>query len=404
MKSIAIPKRYKSIIDKISITAEENNFDAYIVGGFVRDLFIEREPTDLDVVVCSRENDTPENLVGINFSKILAYKYNLSKPAIFERFGTSKLIIDGEETEFVMPRKERYSTSSRNPIIQTATLKQDALRRDFTINTLLLRLKDMKVLDFTSKGIKDIKNRVIRAADPSKVKVIFSQDPLRILRAIRQSLQLGFSIELETYTEIKTSASRIKIVSPERIQDEINKILVEKFPSKALNIMKDTNLLAEIIPEVLILKNQRQFLRDFFYHNNTATPFIQAMKIIDKTKNNIELRMAVLLHSIIDNEKFGNPKNNKDFFYEHNYKNTEEIEAILKRLKYSQNFIKKTLSIVQNYTCFKMHPRKWVDSEVRKFVKMCGKEFDLIMDFLEADCCKESTNTNLIKFKKVEKS
>jgi tRNA nucleotidyltransferase/poly(A) polymerase len=399
MKNIIIPKRYKSIIDKISITAEENNFDAYIVGGFVRDLFIKREPTDLDVVVCTKENDVTMNLAGINFSKILAYKYNLSKPATFERFGTSKLIIDGEETEFVMPRKERYSMNSRNPIIQIATLKQDALRRDFTINTLLLRLKDMKVLDFTSQGIKDIKNRIIRAADPSKVEVIFSQDPLRILRAIRQSLQLGFSIEPKTYTAIKTSAPRIKIVSPERIQDEINKILIEKFPSKALNIMEDTNLLVEIIPEILKLKNQGQFLRNF-YHNNIATPLIHAMKIIDKTKNNIELRMAVLLHSIIDKEKFDRLNNNKDFFNEHNYKNTKEIEVILKRLKYTRKFIKNTLSIVQNYTYFKMHTRKWVDSEVRKFVKMCGKEFDLIMDFLEADCCKESKSTSLIKFKK----
>ncbi|MDR3281642.1 MAG: hypothetical protein LBS78_01255, partial [Endomicrobium sp.] len=400
MKNIIIPERYKSIINKISITAKENNFDTYAVGGFVRDLFIKRKPTDLDVVVCSKVNLATENLVGINFSKILADKYNLNKPVVFERFGTSKLIMDGEEVEFVMPRKEYYNMNSRNPITQIATLKQDALRRDFTINTLFLRLKDMKVLDFTLQGIKDIKNRIIRVTDSSKSEVIFSQDPLRILRAIRQSLQLGFKIEPTTYRAIKISAARIKIVSPERIQDEINKILIEKYPSKAFNMMEDINLLAEIMPEVLRLKNQEQFLINYA-KNNIDTSLTHTLKILDKTKNNIVLRMAVLLRGTIDTKKYNNFTNSKDFFCgDYNCKNVQNVEIILKRLKYSGEFIKKAVAIIRNYIYFKMYTKKWVDSEVRRFIKICGKEFDLTIDFLEADYCKDTNNASFIEFKK----
>ena len=167
MKKISIPKRYESIVDKISLTAKENNFDAYIVGGFVRDLFLDREPKDLDIMVCLKDNFVNGRLAGVNFSKILANKYKLHEPVIFERFGTSKLFIDNEEVEFVMPRKEYYDSNSRNPDTQLASLEQDALRRDFTINTLFLRLVDMKILDLTYSGLNDIKNKIIRVTDIS---------------------------------------------------------------------------------------------------------------------------------------------------------------------------------------------------------------------------------------------
>ena len=165
MKNIIIPQSYRSTIHKISVTAIENNFEAYIVGGFVRDLFINREPKDLDIMVCGGKTKNDKKLSGINFSKILANKYKLSKPILFEKFGTAKLSLDNKEIEFVMPRKEYYDVNSRNPHIKLAHLKQDALRRDFTINALFLRLRDMKILDFTHQGIKDIKNKTIRVTE-----------------------------------------------------------------------------------------------------------------------------------------------------------------------------------------------------------------------------------------------
>ena len=167
MKRISVPKRYESIVDKISFTAKENNFDAYVVGGFVRDLFLDREPKDLDIMICPKDSSVNDRLAGVNFSKILANKYKLREPVIFEKFGTSKLFIDNEEVEFVMPRKEYYDFNSRNPNTQLASLEQDALRRDFTVNALFLRLSDMKVLDLTSGGLNDIKNKIIRVTDIS---------------------------------------------------------------------------------------------------------------------------------------------------------------------------------------------------------------------------------------------
>ncbi|MDR3274942.1 MAG: CCA tRNA nucleotidyltransferase [Endomicrobium sp.] len=394
MKNIVIPQRYKSIIDKVSVTAKENDFDAYIVGGFVRDLFIERDPKDLDIMVCDKKDYSNGQLAGINFSKILTNKYNLCEPVVFERFGTSKLLIDGEEVEFVMPRKEYYDIGSRNPDTQLASLEQDALRRDFTINALFLRLSDMKILDFTSQGIKDIKSKIIRVTDSSNAEIIFKQDPLRILRAVRQNLQLGFTIEVETYNAMKVSAMRIKIVSPERIRDEINKILVEEKPSKAFKMMDEINLLAEILPELVRLKNLEQPAK---YHIGDV--FIHTMKVLDTTRNDIILRMIALMHDI---GKYVTYKkdNGKISFYGHNNKSAKEAEVILKRLKYSKEFIQKTVSVIQNHIYPKMYSDEWTDSAVRRFVKSCGNELDLTIDFSKADYGKDSSDIKLVKLKK----
>jgi tRNA nucleotidyltransferase/poly(A) polymerase len=330
MGSIIIPKRYKSIVDKISVTAEENSFDVYIVGGFVRDLFIRREPKDLDIVVCGRGDDASDRSAGINFSKILAKKYKLDEPVVFERFGTSKLFMDSKEVEFVIPRKECYNVDSRNPDTQIASLEQDALRRDFTINTLFLRLRDMRILDFTLQGVADIENKIIRVVDSSNIELIFKQDPLRILRAVRQSIQLGFSIEAEAYNAMKVSSSRIGIVSPERIRDEINRILVEKSPSKAFKMMDEINLSVKILPEVARLKSLEQPEK---YHKDNV--FTHTLKVLDRTKDDIILRMAALLH---DMGKYATCKKDSGriSFYGYDAESAKEAEVVLKRLKYSK--------------------------------------------------------------------
>ncbi len=394
MENIIIPQRYKSIIDKISITAEENSFDVYIVGGFVRDLFIKREPKDLDIMVCGRGNDAVGRTAGINFSKILAKKYKLDEPVVFERFGTAKLFMDSEEVEFVMPRKEYYNTDSRNPDTQVASLEQDALRRDFTINALFLRLSDMKILDFTSQSVVDIKNKIIRVIDPSDVELIFKQDPLRILRAVRQSIQLGFRIETETYNAMKISVHRIEIVSPERIRDEINKILMEKTPSKAFKMMDEINLAVKILPEVARLKNLEQpekcHIDDVFMHT---------LKVLDRTKADIILRMAALLH---DTGKYTTYKKDggRICFYGYDAESAKESETVLKRLKYSKEFIQKTVSVIKNHMYPKMYSDNWTDGTVRRFVKKCGGELDLIMEISRADYGKDNNDAKLVKLKK----
>jgi tRNA nucleotidyltransferase/poly(A) polymerase len=394
MESIIIPKRYKSIVDKISITAEENSFYVYIVGGFVRDLFIRREPKDLDILVCGGGNDASGRSAGINFSKILAKKYKLNEPVVFERFGTAKLFMDSEEVEFVIPRKEYYNVDSRNPDTQIASLEQDALRRDFTINALFLRLSDMKILDFTSQGVIDIKNKIIRVTDPSNVELIFKQDPLRILRAVRQSIQLDFRIEAETYKAMKVSSPRIEIVSPERIRDEINKILVEKIPSKAFEMMDEINLSVKVLPEVARLKNLGQSER---YHIDDV--FTHTLEVLDRTKDDIILRMAALLHNT---GKYATCKKdgNRICFYGHNAESAKEAEIILKRLKYSKEFIQKTISVIKNHMYSKMYSDDWTDGTVRRFVKRSGGELNLIMEISRADYGKDNNAAKLAKLKK----
>jgi putative nucleotidyltransferase with HDIG domain len=379
MKNIVLPERYISIINKIIFAAKENNFDAYIVGGLVRDLFLNREPKDLDIMVCYKDNFSDGRLGGINFAKILAKKYTLHSPVVFEKFGTSKLFIESEEVEFVMPRKEYYGPSSRNPDTTIGSLEQDALRRDFTINALFLRLRDMTILDFTSKGLQDIKNKTIRVTDPKNAEIIFKQDPLRILRAVCQSLQLNFSIEPITYNAMKASAKRIEIVSPERIRDELNKILIEPTPSKAFLIMDNIELLQEILPELARLKDLEQPAK---YHVDDV--FTHSLKVLDRTRNDLTLRMAALLHDI---GKFKTYKkdNDKISFLGHDAESTKEAEVILKRLKYPKDFICKVCSIIKNHMYPKMYNNDWSDSAIRRFVKRCGNEFDLILEISKDD-------------------
>lgn len=379
MKNIILPEKYTSIINKITLTAEKNNFEVYIVGGFVRDLFLHRQPTDLDIMVCYKDKIENGQFAGINFSKILAKEYNLHAPVIFERFGTSKLFIDNEEVEFVMPRKEYYKDNSRNPDTDIGSLEQDALRRDFTVNALFLSLSSKTILDFTSNGIKDIKNKILRVTDSNNSDVIFKEDPLRILRAVRQSLQLGFTIETGTYTAMKSAVKRINIVSPERIRNELNKIIIERTPSRAFFMMDDIGLLEIILPEFSKLKNLKQPIQ---YHIDDV--FTHSLKVLDRTKNNLILRMAALLHDIGKFETY-KKENDKISFIGHEAESAKAAEAILKRLKYPKNFTAEVCSIIKNHMYPKMYTDKWSDSAVRKFVKRCSNQLDLITEISKAD-------------------
>jgi len=373
---IKIPEKFKSIIEKVSAVAVENGYEAYAVGGFVRDLFLNREPKDLDVMVKSPANN---RLDGVNFSKLAAKKYGLSEPVIFERFGTAKLNIDNEEVEFVMPRKEYYDENSRNPDTTLGTLEQDALRRDFTVNALFLRLSDFKVLDLTGRGFEDLKNKIIRVTDPENADIIFAQDPLRILRAVRQSFQLGFKIEPKTYNAMKSASSRISIVAPERVRDEINKILVERNPSDAFKMLDDINLLKEILPEVDRLKGLKQPEK---YHEDDV--FVHTLKVLDRTPAELVLRISALLH---DTGKFSARKeeNGKITFYGHEIESAKDAEIILKRLKYSKEFAAQTVEVIKNHMNPKRYTPEWSDTAVRRFARVCGENLDLILEFSKAD-------------------
>ena len=354
MSLLKIPQEYKSIINKLIQIAQDNNFIIYAVGGFVRDIILNRQPNDLDIMV-EGEN------AGIEFSKIVAEKLKIHPPIIFEKFATSKLLIDGKEIEFIMPRKEYYDTNSRNPKTEIGTLEQDCLRRDFTINSLFLRLNDFKLLDLTNKGLKDIKNKIIRVTDELASDIIFSQDPLRILRAVRQSFQLNFSIEQQTYQSMKKNFNRISIISQERIRDEINKILLLNKPSKAFKMLDDIGLLKIIFAELKQTQKTKQTKK---YHSKDVYGHI--MDVVDKVPNNLLLRISALLHDI-GKIQTQTSTDGKISFINHEYKSSKLAKQILIRLKYPMDFIKQVCFLIENHMYPKMYLSSWKDSSVRKF-------------------------------------
>lgn len=315
-----IPKNYIGIVEKITKIATDNNYVIYAVGGFVRDLIINREPNDLDIMV---ETDNG----GIEFAQLLSNKLNLSEPVIFERFGTAKLTVENREIEFIMPRKEYYDENSRNPDTEIGSLRQDALRRDFTVNALFLRLNDMELVDLTGLGLEDIKNKIIRVTDESASDVIFEQDPLRILRAVRQSFQLDFAIESKTYSSMKKNIERIKIVSPERIRDEINKMLVLDNSSKAFDMLKSIGLFSVIFPEI------------------AYNVFEKTKKNLDEIPNELVLKLAILLYQV------------------------QDFEPVLIRLKYSKEIIKRVSLLIEGLQYVQLYKKQWTDYEIRKFEK-----------------------------------
>ncbi len=201
----------KIISEAIKGTSFENN--SYIAGGFVRDLVMGKKSNDLDIVV-ALENG------GEKLAEFLFEKGASSKPVIFERFGTALAIINGHKVEFVMTRKESYRARSRKPDVQIGTLKQDVFRRDFTINSLLMNISNNEILDITEKGFADIKNRIIRSS--SEPSIIFAEDPLRMLRAVRFSVELNFNIESETVKGIKFNVDKLEDISWERKRDELS--------------------------------------------------------------------------------------------------------------------------------------------------------------------------------------
>jgi tRNA nucleotidyltransferase/poly(A) polymerase len=342
-----IPKDYIGVIEKITKVAMDNNYIIYAVGGFVRDLIINRSPNDLDIMV---EKDNG----GIEFAQLLVKKLNLSEPVIFEKFGTAKLIIYNHKIEFIMPRKEYYDENSRNPDTEIGSLQQDALRRDFTINALFLRLNDMELVDLSGNGLKDIGNKIIRVTDESALDIIFKQDPLRILRAIRQSIQLGFEIEPKTYESMQKNIERIKIVSPERIRDEINKILLSDNSSKAFYMLKTLGVLGGILPE----------LKEGIF-NGVITFF-------DKIPKELELKLTVLLYQV------------------------EDAENILIRLKYSKDIIKKVSLLIEGFKYVKTFEKLWTDYEIRKF----EKKYKQIIADLRNLCSMTDNETDL--FEKID--
>lgn len=378
---IVIPDKFKTTIAKITELALETKQDAYIVGGFIRDIVMGRDPKDLDIMI-----DSPDG--GISFAKSMKSKFNIThEPVIFPRFGTALLIIDDNEVEFVMPRKEFYTDGSRKPDTELCSVETDVLRRDFSMNSLIFRLNDNKLFDYTKHGLQDIKDRIIRITDIGNEDIILSQDPLRMLRAIRFCTVLGFDIDNAIKDSIKKNSQKILTISMERIRDELNKILLSDTPGDGINMLRELELSQHIFPEIETLDMEQpkeHHHKDVYQHT---------LLVVNKVKPTLVTRWAALLHDI------GKPvkrtvTNDVIHFYEHEKASADIAISVLNRFKFPTEFIDDVSFIVRNH--MRLHSytsHYWTDSAVRRLVIDMGKHLCDILDLFESDL----TSSNPIK-------
>jgi poly(A) polymerase len=278
----------KPVFRLVSQVADEMNVECYVIGGYVRDIFLRRTSKDIDCVVVGS---------GIALAEAVAKKMGKqSKVTVYKNFGTAQVKYKGYELEFVGARKESYTHDSRKPIVEDGTLKDDLKRRDFTINTLALCINRARFGELVDcfNGLQDLKNRIIKT--PLDPNITFSDDPLRMMRAIRFASQLGFDIHPETFDAIVVNRERISIVSAERITDELNKIILSPKPSVGFVLLEKTGLLDLVFPELAALKGVEN--RDGVQHKDNFYHTLAVLDNISLKTDNLWLRWAALLHDI----------------------------------------------------------------------------------------------------------
>ncbi len=367
------------VFRQIGIVSDIEGMETYVVGGFVRDILLgrKREVFDVDVVTVGS---------GIDLAtKVAAALRPGLKVNVFKNFGTAMFRFSDIDFEFVGARRESYRHESRKPIVENGTLEDDQMRRDFTINAMAICLNENRFGELLDPfdGIGDLKNRIIRT--PLAPEITFSDDPLRMLRAIRFATQLNFIIEDKTLAGVTSQCKRIEIVSKERISDEINKIIMTQTPSIGFKLLEKTGLLAIILPEVQKLKGRET--RNGIGHKDNFYHTLEVLDRISKNTDNLWLRWAALLHDIAKpvTKRF-DPRMGWTF-HGHNFVGEKMLPAVFDRLKLPLN---EKLKYVQKMVSLHMRPivlseEEVTDSAVRRLLFDAGNDIDDLMTLCEAD-------------------
>ena len=365
------------VFAKITETADEKGCECYLVGGYVRDLFLERPTNDIDVVVVGS---------GIEMAEALAHKLGRGAHlAVFRNFGTAQVKWRGREVEFVGARKESYTHDSRKPIVENGTLEDDQNRRDYTINAMAVCLNSQRRGELIDPfdGLLDLRDGII--ATPLDPDVTFSDDPLRMMRCVRFATQLRFVIEEETFDALERNKERIRIISAERIIEELNKIMKTSTPSRGFVELHRCGLLAIILPELAALdcvetRNGRSH-KNNFYHT------LEVLDTVASQSDNLYLRWAALLHDI------GKPRSKRWeptvgwTFHNHNYLGEKMIAPLFRRLKLPMD---DRMKYVAKLVGLHMRPIAIADdivtdSAVRRLLFEAGDDIDDLMLLCEAD-------------------